>query len=73
MIKNDVTRRETLLEFSISVDVNSINPNFSMLSSTFHVHAVLKLAPIARNAGGAHYLQLYRKNKHGDLHFSSLF
>ena len=44
-----------------------------MLSSTFHVQADLKLAPIARNAGGARYLQLYRKNEHGDPSFSSLF
>ena len=40
-----------------------------MLSSTFHVHAALKLAPILslclkkRNAGGARYLQLYRKKQ----------
>ena len=44
-----------------------------MLSSTFHVHAALNLAPIARNAGGAHYVQLYRKSKHNDPYFSSLF
>ena len=28
---------------------------------------------IARNAGGAHYLQFYRKNKHSDPYVSSLF
>ena len=28
---------------------------------------------IARNAGGAHYLQLYRKNKYGDPYFYLLF
>ena len=44
-----------------------------MLSSTFHVHAALKLAPIVRNKGGADYLQLYYKSKHGDPYFSSLF
>ena len=41
-----------------------------MLSSTFNVHAALKLAPILslslkkkRNAGGARYLQLYRNKQ----------
>ena len=45
-----------------------------MLSSPFHIHSILKLAPVfsqklKRNAFGAHFLQLYRKNEYGDPHF----
>ena len=45
-----------------------------MLSSPFHIHFILKLAPvlsqkIGENAFGAHFLQLYRKNEYGDPHF----
>ena len=44
-----------------------------MLPSSFHVHSILKLAPvlskIGEHASGAHFLQLYRKNEYGDPHF----
>ena len=42
-----------------------------MLSSPFHIHAILKLAlvPSQGNAFGAHFLQLYRKNEYADPHF----
>ena len=42
-----------------------------MLSSPFHIHAILKLAlvPSQGNAFGVHFLQLYRKNEYGDPHF----
>ena len=37
-----------------------------MLSSPFHIHAILKLAlvPSQGNAFGEHFLQLYRKNEY---------
>ena len=45
-----------------------------MFPSPFHILAILKLAPVfsqklKRNAFGAHFLQLYRKNEYGDPHF----
>ena len=42
-----------------------------MLSSPFHIHAILKLAPVQSqgNAFGEHFLQLYRKNEYADPHF----
>ena len=42
-----------------------------MLSSPFHTHAILKLAPVPSqgNAFGAPYLQLYRINECADPHF----
>ena len=45
-----------------------------MLSSPFHIHFILKLAPVlsqksGENAFGAHFLQFYRKNEYGDPHF----
>ena len=45
--------------------------DFLMLSSPFHIHAILKLAlvPSQGNAFGVHFLQLYRKNEYADPHF----
>ena len=44
-----------------------------MPSSPFHIHAILKLAPVLSiigvNACSAHFLQLCRKNQFGDAHF----
>ena len=42
-----------------------------MLSSPFHIHAILKLAlvPSQGNAFGEHFLQHYRKNEYADPHF----
>ena len=42
-----------------------------MLSSPFHIHAILKLAlvPSQGNAFGEHFLQLYRKNEYADPTF----
>ena len=44
-----------------------------MLPSSFHIHSILKLAPvlskIGEHASGAHFLELYRKNEYGDPHF----
>ena len=43
-----------------------------MLSSPFHIHAILKLAPFGGMgpfAFGGHFLQLYRKNEYRDPHF----
>ena len=56
------------------LDVNSVKTDFLILSSPFHIHSILKLAPsplsnIGENAFGAHFLQLYRKNEYGDPHF----
>ena len=56
------------------LDVNSVKTDFSILSSPFHIHSILKLAPVPsqkseKNAFGAHFLQLYRKNEYGDPHF----
>ena len=56
------------------LDVNSVKTDFLILSSLFHIHSTLKLAPvlsqkIGENAFGAHFLQLYRKNEYGDPHF----
>ena len=47
---------------------------FLILSSPFHIHSILKLAPVPsqkseKNAFGAPFLQLYRKNEYGDPHF----
>ena len=44
-----------------------------MLPSSFHIHSILKLAPvllkIGEHASRAHFLQLYRKNEYGDPHY----
>ena len=44
-----------------------------MLPSTLQIHAVLKSpsprSKISRNSGGAHFLQLYRKNESSYPHF----
>ena len=55
------------------LDVNSVKTDLLILSSLFHIHSILKLAPvlskIGENTFGAHFLQLYRKNQFGDPHF----
>ena len=56
------------------LDVNSVKTDFLILSSLYDIHSILKLAPVlsqksAKNAFGAHFLQLYRKNEYGDPHF----
>ena len=44
-----------------------------MLSSTFHVHAALKLAPILPQKSQEMQVVDNSKNKHGYPYFSSLF
>ena len=56
------------------LEVNSVKKDFLILSSPFHIHSILKLAPvlsqkIGENAFGANFLQLYSKNEYGDPHF----
>ena len=56
------------------LDVNSVKTDFLILSSPFHIHSILKLAPVLSQKSekmrfGAHFLQLYRKNEYGDPHF----
>ena len=56
------------------LDVNSVKTDFLILSYPFHIHSILKLAPvlsqkIRENAFGAYFLQVYRKNEYGDPHF----
>ena len=63
-----------ILSLMSYLDVNSVKTDFSILSSPFHIHSILKLAPVPsqkseKNAFGAHFLQLYRKNEYGDPHF----
>ena len=59
------------------LDVNSVKTDFLILSSPFHIHSILKLAPVLSQKSEKMRLvrtfcvQLYRKNEHGDPH--SLF
>ena len=46
--------------------------DFLILSFPFHIHSILKLAPLSQKSEKmpfAHFLQLYRKNEYGDPHF----
>ena len=56
------------------LDVNSVETDFLILSSPFHIHSILRLTPvlsqkIAENAFGALFMQLYGKNEYGDPHY----
>ena len=56
------------------LDVNSVKNGFFNtflpLSHTFYFEThPSPLSKIVENAFGAHFLQLYRKNKQGDPHF----
>ena len=56
------------------LDVDSVKTDVLILSSPFHKHSILELAPVLsqkskKKTFGAHFLQVYRKNEYGDLHF----
>ena len=60
-------------KYDISIK-NSEKTDFLILSSPFHIHSILKLAPVLSQKSEKMHLvrtfpQLYRKNEYGEPHF----